>query len=84
MFLKEGQHLPDQPLFVKVRMVDHKQAIRESITYSRARELFLAVLREAGVSRSMSASRQEFGLHSLWSRGVFSPLANPGLPVRLV
>ena len=82
-FLSRAQHLANQPLFGKVRMVGDVQVIRDSMTYSRAREVFLGMLKEANIAKS-SVGRSEFGLHSLRSGGVSSALQNPGVSVRLV
>ncbi|XP_065198970.1 uncharacterized protein LOC135830672 [Sycon ciliatum] len=82
-FLDRAQHQPGQPLFGKIQMDKGVQVVHGSMTYSRAREMFLDMLREAGVS-DVQSGVQEYGLHSLRAGGVSSALRAPGIPVRLV
>ena len=83
-FLRKAQRLPQHSLFGKIHASGCRQAILGSITYSRAREMFLTMATEARIISSPTQGRVEYGLHSSRAGGVLSALLNPGISVRLV
>ena len=76
-FVKKANHASGQPLFGKLTSASKGPGVRGSMTYSRARELFLQCLQRIGVQS------EGYGLHSLRSGGA-TAAANAGVADRLL